>query len=134
MIIIGHTHGLEEAWLWVLVGHPHHSLHWLFIQMLTHMDFCTPCQIHQLNHIVVLYINNFLFCQLQLFFNMHFFTSKFKEETWLVISFVVSSILDFSCSWFMAKSTLQFASKSWTSFSYFVWYGDSCLSTLESTT
>ena len=49
--IIGHIHGLEEAWLLVL-GWSSTSFpsNWLFIQISTQMNFSIPCQIHQLNH------------------------------------------------------------------------------------
>ena len=42
------------------------------------MDFSIPCQIHQLSR-VILYINNFLPCQLHIFFNKHLFTSKIQR-------------------------------------------------------
>ena len=75
------------------------------------MDFSTPCKIYQLVH-VVLYVNNFLSCRLHIFFNRHFFTPRFKENMRLdKFTFATSFILNFPCSSFMEKSTLQSASK-----------------------
>ena len=42
------------------------------------MGFSTPCQIHQLGH-DVLCINNFLSCQLHIFFNKIFFASNIQR-------------------------------------------------------
>ena len=50
LIVIGHTHRREEAWIWVLVGHPHHSPLIGSSFNPNPMDFLTPCQIHQLSH------------------------------------------------------------------------------------
>ena len=92
--------GKLDYWCWLVI-----PLHWLFIQILTQMGFSTPCQIHQLNHVVV-YINNFLSCQLHIFFNRHFFTSKTQEEMRVATSFAATFILNFSRSSSTAKSTL----------------------------
>ena len=48
-----------------------------------------------------------LSCQLHIFFNRHFFTSRTQRGMRLVNTFVASFILDFSRSSFMTKSTLQ---------------------------
>ena len=108
-------------------------LYWLFVQIQTQMDFFTLCQTHQLRH-VGLCINNFLSCQLHIFFNRHFFTSKIQRgiETCQLICWFFHSISHIHRPWQNQHSNLQV--KSWTSSSYFIWFGDSSLSTLESTT
>ena len=63
-----------------------------------HMDFSTPCQIYQLNH-VVLCINIFLPCPLHIFFNRPFFPSKIQrgDETFqFICCFFHSRFLTFT--------------------------------------
>ena len=92
-------------------------LHCLFIHIKTQMNYSTPCQMHQLNH-VLLCINNFLSCQLHIFFNMHFFTSKVQRGNETCQSFVASFILSFSWQ----NPCVQV--KYWTSSNCVIWGGD----------
>ena len=114
LVAIGHTHGLENTWPLVSVGHSHHSPPLAshsnphlngFLYPKPNPPTCPWCTLHQ----------RFLSCQLHIFINRRFFTSKIQrgsETCQFIVAFV---ILDFSCSSSMVKSALQFASKSWTS-------------------
>ena len=131
-IVIGHTNGLEEAWLLVLVGHPHHTPPLALCSNLNPNGFLYSMP-HPPTHLC---INNHLSCQLHILFNSHFFTSKFSMRKWLVLpihlllcSFAISHI---HYPWQNRHSIVQV--KSWTSPNCFVCVGDSSLSTLESTT
>ena len=50
------------------------------VQLWTQMIFSTPCQIHQLNHVVICINNPFYYCQLHIFFKKRFFTSKIQRR------------------------------------------------------
>ena len=57
-------------------------------------------------------------------------TPRYKEEMWLINSFVASFILNFAHLRSMAKSALQFMSTILDILRLFIWFGDSYLSTL----
>jgi hypothetical protein len=57
------------------------SLHWLFIQIETQWISLPLCKIHQLSH-VVLCFNNFLSCQLHIFFNRQFLNFQDSKRIW----------------------------------------------------
>jgi hypothetical protein len=82
------------------------------------------CQIDQLNH-AILCINNFLSCQLHIFFIRHFNNIQKGNETCRCICYF---ILDFSCSSSMAKSAPKSASKILDTFQLFCMIWGLCLS------
>ena len=111
LVVIGQTHWLDEAWLLVLVGHPHHppplALHsnWnptRFLYFMPNPPTQPCCTRHQQFPLMpIAHILQWTF--------FHFQDSKRKKK--LANAFVVSFILDFSLSSSMAKSTLQSRSK-----------------------
>ena len=134
LIVIGCTHGLEEAWLVVLLGHPHHSpplaLHSNlnpngFLYSMPHPPTQPCCTLHQ--QFLLLSIAH----SLQQAF-LHFQGSKRKWDlpiNLLLLLFLISHVHHPWQNW---QSNLQV--NSWTSSSRFVWFGDAPLSALESTT
>ena len=124
----GHSHMFEEAWLLVLVGHPHHSPPLTFhsnpspYELLYSMPN-PPTQprytLHQhLPPIATICIYIFVFPLL------YFFTSN--------IHWWNGTCQFICCSFHSHFLTFRFVSKSWASSTCFVWFGDSSLSTLES--
>ena len=132
LVVIGRTNGFKEVLaLLVMAGHPHHSPLLPLHSNLNPNGFPYPFQIHQLNH-VILCINKFLSYQLHIFFNRHFFTCKIQrgnETCRLFLLFTISHVHD---PWQNQHSNLPVKSR--TSSNCLLWFGDSSLSTLESTT
>ena len=98
LIIIGHYHMLGKTWLMVLVGHPHHSPFALHSN-LNPNEFLYPVPNPSTLSCWTLQ-QQYVSCQLQMFFNKHFFTSKIQRlwnETcqciWCLFFSLISNII-----------------------------------------
>ena len=99
LIIIGHYHMLGKTWLMVLVGHPHHSPPFALHSNLNPNGFLYPVPNPSTQSCWTLQ-QQYVSCQLQMFFNKHFFTSKIQRlwnETcqciWCLFFSLISNII-----------------------------------------
>ena len=129
--MIGHTSGFEEAWLLVL--DPHHSPPLALYSNLNPNGFLYPVDNPPTS---MMYFPSTIASIANCTYSSRCVSSlpRFKDEMKLAYSLL---LLSFSIShvhrpWQNWHSNLQIIC--WTSSSCFVWFGDSSLSTLESTT
>ena len=80
LVVIGHAHGLEEAWLLVSVGHLDHSLALALRSNLNSNGFLYPIPSPPTQPWCTL-LKDFLSCRLHILFIRHFFSSKIQKES-----------------------------------------------------